>query len=205
MNNIYALYSNLDLGWLLRTGQYIQQSGFPDKTLFEWTNLDHPYVAYQWLFELGVTVLFNAGSLWLVGLTANILSGLLIFAVLPSMWATRKVPLVFPFVLLALAQTPHWFNARPQLISYFFLLALLQLLELNRNKPESKSIFLIPFLFMLWCNIHTFWMLGIVILAVYGVFVKCDVLANLGGLLFLFNSVDEFNSLDQFAQPFWAV
>ena len=38
-----------------------------------------------------------------------------------------------------------------------------------------------------------------------GVFVKCDVLANLGGLLFLFNSVDEFNSLDQFAQPFWAV
>ena len=37
------------------------------------------------------------------------------------------------------------------------------------------------------------------------VFVKCDVLANLGGLLFLFNSVDEFNSLDQFAQPFWAV
>ena len=167
-NSIYALYTNFDLGWLIRTGQYILGTGsFPGRIPFTWTCPESVCLSYQWLFEILAATLFKCGSLWLVGLAAALTSGLLIFITLPLSWYKKKIPPAIPFACLAFVQTPHWFSARPQLVSYFLLFALIAVLERYRADPKTKLIYSLPFIFCIWANVHMFWMLGLFVLATY--------------------------------------
>jgi hypothetical protein len=165
-NTLCVLYGSYDTGWIIRTGQYILQSGFPSETLFSWAVQPQAYVAYQWLFAIFNAVLFEIGSLWLVGFVACIAASILILFALPQVWIRKGIPAAIPLAVLAVVQTPHWFNARPQICSYFFLLATICILEKNRS-TGSKFIFLLPLLMVLWINTHAFWSIGLLAVVVY--------------------------------------
>jgi hypothetical protein len=163
-----VLYTSLDTGWIVKTGQYILANGVPQADMFSWSNPGTPFVAYQWLFEVAAAQLFNAGSLWLVGFAACILVGLLIFFFMPVIWLKKGVPFFLPFVFLALAQTPNWFNARPQLCSYFLILAFVTIMERYRSLGgKTKWLFALPPAMVLWANLHSFWFIGDLIVLAY--------------------------------------
>lgn len=168
-NSLCALYGSYDTGWIARTGEFILKYGFPQETQFTWAVAGQPYVAYQWLFAVATAIIFQAGSLWLVGFVACLLAGVLIFLVLPRIWTSKNIPLWMPLLVLAFVQTPHWFNARPQLISFFLLAAFLGVLEKFRhNRPqETKWLLALPPLMVLWVNLHSFWFLGLGALLIY--------------------------------------
>lgn len=171
-NSLCALLGSYDTGWIIRTGQYILQNGFPQETLFAWSVSGQPYVAYQWLFATLCAALFKVGSLWLVGFGACAATAALIFWVLPSIWRHRGAPLWMAFAALTLVQTPHWFNARPQLLSFFMLAALIAIMEqyrAHRPAKETKWLLAVPPLMVLWVNTHSFWLVGILVLTVYAV------------------------------------
>lgn len=163
------LYDSYDTGWLLQVGQHILDHGLPSTDIFSWTCPHRVYVVYQWLFAVCAAVAFRLGSLWLVGLCVCITAGLLIFMVLPRMWLSRGIPICVSLAVLALVQTPHWFNARPQLCSFFFILAFVSILERFRTSAEknTKWLLVLPLLMVLWVNLHPFWFIGLICLATY--------------------------------------
>jgi hypothetical protein len=162
-----VLSSSCDTGWLIRTGEYILQNwSIPTHDIFTWTNQSQPFVAYQWLFEVLCALLFQAGGLWLVGLTCYIGCGFLYLFLLPLIWQKLGLPSFLAYGALSLVLTPWWFNARPQLISYFFILSVIAILEIDRKK-KSKLLLLLPVLMGVWANIHSFWSIGLITIFVY--------------------------------------
>ena len=163
----FVLFLSVDTGWMLAIGKDILQTlAIPHADPYSWTNPSLPFVAYQWLYEVIIATLYKINGLWLVGLISFLLSGLLYLFLLPQIWIARGVPAFAPYLILSIAPATHWFSCRPGILSAYFLIATIFLVEQNRTAP-SKRIWLIPCIFVLWANIHTFWSIGLLVLIVY--------------------------------------
>ena len=160
-----TIKETFDLGWLIQTGLYIQLHGIPHRDIFSWTNTDRSFIAYQWLSEVVIALIYQGGGLWLIGQIACLLAGLLYFFAMPAIWIKLRIKLSVTFALLALILTPHFFNARPQLASYFFFLMLVWILEQGKRSTRRFGL-LIP-VFLIWVNVHSFWLIGLLIAVVY--------------------------------------
>lgn len=163
------LYGSYDTGWIVQVGQQILDKGLLSHDPFSWTHSGIRYVAYQWLFAASLAQIFRWGSLWLVGLVCCLGAGILILFALPRVWVSKGVPLSVALAFLALSLTPHWFNARPQLCSFFFTLLFITVLERFRQSKSTAKLWLfsLPPLTMLWVNLHSFWFVGLLCIAVY--------------------------------------
>ena len=160
------LLNSYDTGWLIRTGEYIVQYGAPSHDIFSWTNSDRAFVAYQWLFEVMAFEVYKFGGLRLLCIAACIMTGCLYFYLLPSLWMRKGIPPVVPYATLSLVLFSHWFSVRPQLFSYYFFLAVILILESYRVK-SSRLIWLLLPVMVVWINVHSFWVLGLLFIAVY--------------------------------------
>lgn len=156
-----------DTGWLLRTGQYILQTGaLPSTDVFSWTSRNS-WVLYQWLFEVAAGALFSAGGLWLVGAVFYMVEGIVFLFVLPQQWLRKGIPLSITFLALACNMTPPWFYVRPQLASGLLTIVFLFVLERCRLNKEFKWLWLLPPLMVLWVNTHSLWFLGLLYILAY--------------------------------------
>jgi hypothetical protein len=168
----YVLLFSFDTGWIIRTGQYIIMAlGVPRDDLFSWTYPGRAFLAYQWLTELVAASLFSLGGLWMVGLVFALIAGFTYLFLLPSLWIVRGVPPAIPYLLLPLVLSPHWFNVRPQVFSYFFLLLFIHILERYRTKKDSKNLWILVAGSVVWANVHLFWSIGLMLIAIY---LGCD-------------------------------
>jgi hypothetical protein len=163
-----TLAGSYDSGWIIRTGCYIlEHSAVPARDLYSWTNPDHAYIVYQWLFAALMAALFKVGGLWLAGLVCCVTAGVLYFFVLPRMWTVRGIPVLVPFCMLSLVLNSHWFEIRPQIVSFAFILVFLVALEQYRINRKVALIYCLPFVAALWSNVHLFWSIGLITVCVY--------------------------------------
>jgi len=168
----YVLFVSFDTGWIIRTGQYILLTyGAPHADTFSWTYSGRPFVAYQWLAEVLAAVLYQSGGLWTVGLCFALIAGFTFLFILPLLWIVRGIPPAIPYLVLMLVLSPHWFNVRPQVFSYLFLLLFIYLLEHYRTTQNSQKLWMLVALSVLWANVHLFWSIGLLLIAIYLV---CD-------------------------------
>ena len=160
-----TIFEVFDLGWLIQTGAHIATKGIPHSDIFSWTFANRSFTAYQWLAELCLYGLYKTGGLWLIGLTASFIAAFLYLLIMPAIWFRLgiRAPIVFGVACLIL--TPHFFNARPQLFSYFFLL--LTVLVFEYGKSNKNRIFLLLPIFALWANLHSFFLVGLLITLIY--------------------------------------
>jgi hypothetical protein len=157
-----------DSGWLLKTGEYIlQNAALPQHDLYSWTVPDKPWVIYQWLYEAIMAVPLMLGHLWLAGLAAFALAGVLLMFVMPNQWLRRGVPVWITFGMLTLALNEVWFQLRPQIASYFMILAFVATLEKYRQGGSKRWLWLLPPLMVLWTNLHSFWFIGLLAILCY--------------------------------------
>jgi len=189
---VYFGYVSYDTCWLLKLGQLIAQGGAIPKTdPFTFTlplaarlGEPQPYVVYQWLSE----VLFFHGYQHLqpVGLLiAGALITVIAFLSVPLRACIRvNAPPVWSFLALAAACTASCVRCyvRPEVFSCLFFaiwLVLLQRLRIRANadslKNQSKgqidwlTIGLLTLLMLFWCNMHTAYVSGIILLAIYAI------------------------------------
>lgn len=156
-----------DTAWLIKTGQYILAHGIPATDCFSFTCPDRPIVIYQWLFAIALGVLFQYGGLWLVGLAAGIVTALIYLCYLPVSMIKQGVKPIYAFGLLSLVCSPILFWARPQLISFLLIAVFTIVLERFRNHGYNKSLWMLPPLMVLWANAHSFWFIGLAMVASY--------------------------------------
>src|SRR3989344_4711623 len=158
-----------DTGYQMKTGQYIlEHNTIPTTDIFSFSAYGSPWIAHYWL--AGVTFYLINAVAGFAGLMLAVasLAALTYVIVLKTTWLksnTRLLPLIVltPFSFL----TYELWVARPQIFSYFLTVLLIFLLEKWRISKNDRLLFILPLLFILWANLHSGVVLGLLILCIY--------------------------------------
>ena len=155
-----------DMWWHLRTGQAILSDGIPKQDIFSFTVPDNEWITHEWLSEVVMWLGYRAGGL----------PGLILFfaaIIAATFWLVYIVcdgrPYLAAFVVLlaALATAPFW-GVRPQMFNMLFTAAFVYLVERHRKgRVGRRALWLLPLLTLVWANLHSGYLLGIVLLLTY--------------------------------------
>ena len=155
-----------DMWWHLRTGEYILAEGIPNQDIFSFTVPAHEWITHEWLSEL---------IMWLVWQIGGLPALMLFFAGINTLafWLVYQrcdgKPYLTAFVLLlaAIASSIIW-GSRPQMFNILFTAIFLFIVEGVRRQELSRRAlwWLVPAM-IIWANLHSGYLLGIVLLATY--------------------------------------
>lgn len=154
--SISDLGRHITYGHLVLAGQ-----GIPRVNLFSYIHPDFPFVGHHWgagvIFALlDQTIGFTGLSLFAVFLSLLTIGLLFLFA-----WRRSSF---FAALLTGILVSPLFvtrFEVRPEQFSYFFLIiSILILWEYVHEELHWKYLLLLPFIQLLWVNIHIYFFLG---------------------------------------------
>jgi hypothetical protein len=149
-----------DVWWHLKTGEYISQhKAVPHTDPFSYTRAGQPWVAHEWLTELGMYELQRHAGF--AGLILTFAAAIAV-AFLLLYLRCGPAPYVAGIATLcaAWATAPVW-GVRPQVLS--LLLTSLWLLILERSERNPHLLWWTLPLTLLWVNLHAGFALGLVL------------------------------------------
>lgn len=161
------LYLDSDPFWSLVVGRWIVKHGtVPNVDVFSWTVAGKPWVAHEWLFcwmMYWLDQLLNYFGVAIMVFTVFLLLGYVLYALCRHFNKTNLPAWVFAVGIWLLM----YFQTQPRayIFTYLFLAILIYILRCRR---ESRLIYLIPIMFVLWVNLHSSAVFGIGIL-----FIEC--------------------------------
>jgi hypothetical protein len=157
-----------DTLWHIAVGNLILKTHtWPTHDIYSFTVHGSPWIAYEWLGEVLMSLAWRAGHLHglavlMMAIISVIILSLFYYAYLGS--KNAKSAFAACAVLLPLAAI-SW-TMRPQLLGYVFLIATLIVLKRFRQ-GFRKSIWILPLIFLLWTNSHGTFVLGFGVMGVY--------------------------------------
>jgi hypothetical protein len=171
--------TDIDFWWHLRTGQLIAESGaVPRVDPFSFTAAGRPWVAHEWLWELGVFRLYRLGgyraAVLLSGLIVT-LAYVILYRLLRRLGA-NEIAAAGLVLWAAFLGVPN-LGARPREFTFLFFAVFLDRLYRHRA-GESGKLWLLPLLMPLWANLHGGFVFG---LGLLGVFAMSETVAWLAG------------------------
>lgn len=165
-----------DLWWHLRTGQWILQHGYvPMVDTFSTYGMGKPWIAYSWLFEIIIYVIYSMSGL--IGIVIfTMLMSLLIALTVHALIRRAQLPFVIEITLMAVALGSMKPVISPRSWLFSILFFAVELLVVFNVRRSGKTILLwtLPPLFAIWANFHIQFIYG---LAVIG-FLLAEVIFN---------------------------
>jgi hypothetical protein len=155
-----------DLWWHLRTGELILSDGIPRQDPYSFTVPEHSWLPHEWLSELFMWSVYQQGGLAALML---VFAGLVTLAYGLVYLASDGKPYLAGFVVLlaAISSAPFW-GARPQVFNMLFTAAFVYLVEgFRAGTRHRKTLLLLPLLTILWANLHSGYLTGVALLAIY--------------------------------------
>jgi hypothetical protein len=157
---------NQDLGRHLKLGGIIWQTHqVPTTNLFSYTNPGFPFINHHWLFE----VLVYLASIT-IGLDALLVLKLLflLLIVTGGLLLARRTQsaLFFAFGFIFVHMIRGRSELRPEILSFLFTVATLFILE-RFEKKNSKLIYFLPLLSLIWVNSHIYFPVGIFLQGIF--------------------------------------
>jgi hypothetical protein len=157
-----------DLWWHLRTGEAILQDGIPQTDLFSYTVPSHEWIVQQWLTDLLMWLIYSAVGL--AGLSVVFAALVMVTFLLVYKRCDGRPYLAAFTILLGLLTAALPLGVRPQMVNIFFLALYIFILEgYRQGKVRRKWLYLLPLLTLLWANMHSGFMVGVAVLAIYTV------------------------------------
>ena len=160
--------TDIDFWWHLKTGELIARTGaVPTSDPFSYTALGRPWVAHEWLWELGVYWLYQLGGYRLAVLASALVVTLtyaLLYRLLRQLGANEIVSgaLVAWAAVLALTSV----GVRPRELTHLFLMFYVSRLLLYRE-GRVRHLWHLPPVMALWVNVHGPFVLGLGVLALF--------------------------------------
>jgi hypothetical protein len=144
-----------DYWWYLRLGREILESGsVPSADTYSYTFAGQPLINQPWLAGILFWLIYARGGMTLTFLAR----GLMIALTYGLLWKWARVSGAGPrlasllVILAGLAGSNNW-SVRPQMFAYpLFVLTLLILWSWDRGR--RNTVWLIPFIGLLWVNLH---------------------------------------------------
>jgi len=166
------LLGDAGIGWHIRTGQLILSThAIPRTDPFSSTMAGQPWFAWEWLYDVLVGWLDRAAGLNAVVLfTAVIIAAVFswTFRLLVARGTNLLVALVL--VLLAASASMIHFFTRPHVVSWLLTVAWFCILDSSERHPSrqnSRVLWLLPVVMLVWVNIHGGFLIGLVLVAIY--------------------------------------
>jgi hypothetical protein len=157
---------NQDLGMHLNLGEIIWKTHqVPNVNLFSYTNPDFPFVNHHWLFEVwayisSITIGFEA--LLMIKIILLLITATLLLLLAKKTNSALLFPIAFIFFHLLRERT----ELRPEIFSFLFTIITLYLLE-TFEKKNSKLIYFLPLISLVWVNTHIYFPVGIFLQLVF--------------------------------------
>jgi len=143
-----------DFWWHITTGNWIlSHHAVPHQDLYTFTVPNHRWITHEWLSEVGLAALFAIGRLPLVSLVlgaATAAGFLLVYLAID-----RRVNFIIAGCALVLgvaAANPIW-GPRIQMLT-FALTALTYLWIKRYCEGQSRALYALPLIILLWTNLH---------------------------------------------------
>ena len=144
-----------DYLWHIKAGEYIFKNGIVRYDIFSWVVNGKYWMSHEWLFEWFIYALKNIFGkfhlfIYCFGCSL-VLALLLLFSnkkhylknyFFSVMWISLFVFIIF------------FMQVRPHLISFIFIAITMYCLTDLYNNDKSKKIYFLPFVSILWSNIH---------------------------------------------------
>ncbi len=161
--------NDLDLGWHLRSGEWIvQHHELPKTDPFSITGGTAPWVAYSWpfsvlIYELAKNFDFQGIAAYstLIWFGTVLLFFILVRGQGASFW--RALGLTF----IAGNIFPRVISPRPGTITILLFLVSLHVLLRERQKGYSRTTWVLPVIIWAWSNIHVQFVYGLFILGLF--------------------------------------
>ena len=153
-----------DVWWHLKTGEYIaQHKTIPHTDPFSYTRAGKPWVAHEWLTELGMYELQHHGGF---GSLIILFAAFVAIAFFLLYLRCGPAPYIAGVAVLCAAWStaPLW-GARPQVLS--LLLTSLWLFILERTEQNQNLLWWTLPLTLLWVNLHAGFALGLALSALF--------------------------------------
>jgi hypothetical protein len=164
-----ALLKDADTGWHIRNGEFILATrSVPRTDSFSYTKAGQPWCAWEWLYDAVIAAIHHvAGLNGVVLFTAVIIAGTyaLLFRFLLRRSGSFAVAVAFT-LLTASASQIHML-ARPHVLTWLFTLIWVEVLYRFEAGRFSALLWLPP-LMLLWVNAHGGFLMGLVLLAIFG-------------------------------------
>ena len=157
-----------DVWWHIKNGQNILASHhWPTTDTFSFTVNGQPWISMEWLGDLLFAAIAGLGGLQgleavLIVLGGAVMIALYAYGTLRS--GSSKAGFAGAAALLVLANGS--FTLRPQMLGYLFLILTLIALERFRQ-ADSRWVWLLPLLLLVWVNAHGSFVIGMLAIGVY--------------------------------------
>lgn len=145
-----------DYFWHIKAGEYIFKNGFLRHDVFSWYLYDKYWMSHEWLFELFLYLLkIIFGKLHVFVYSCLCLILLIFIMFYPNRnKITKNLPFTLFYIVFFFLIFLGFIQARPHLLSFsMFALVVYFLLDLYNNE-ESKKIYFLPLITILWSNYH---------------------------------------------------
>lgn len=150
-----GLLADADVGWHIRTGEYILDHGaVPRHDLYSFSLPGAPWYAWEWLADV-----IDAGLHRAAGLKGVVLLAALVISVYATTLMRRMIWRgVHPFVailvaLLGIGASTIHFLARPHIFTLLLLSVAVWMIEGDRMRPSRSIWWLVP-MTAVWTNLH---------------------------------------------------
>jgi hypothetical protein len=159
-----------DFWWHLRAGQIILDTHALITTdPFTYTVSDHTWVMHEWLTEVLFATLDRVGGLGLIVLVLSVVTWLGLLAVVARARLRGPMHGVVALGMLAAVVTgyPIW-GPRAQMITFALSCLVLWIAERHLVRG-GRAIWVLPPLFLLWSNLHSGFIIGLVFMLLMAV------------------------------------
>ncbi|TVR18417.1 MAG: hypothetical protein EA396_15130 [Anaerolineaceae bacterium] len=150
--------TDADLGWHLRTGEWmVENRDVMRVDHFSHTYAGEPRVAFDWVSDIILYTVWQIGGYAALGLMTSAIFFVIfivVFNIVPGHIVARLI--VFPFFVLI--SSIVW-APRPHIISLLFTAIVLWLIHGQKRGGDSRWLWVLPVIFLLWGNLHAGWAL----------------------------------------------
>lgn len=164
--------TNDDLGRHIKNGEIVLN----DKNVlfynyYSQSESNYRFINHHWLSGLIYYSLFLIGSfnllIWLKVLT--LIATFILFNYLKKYDCKTNYDLILDFVigLLIILVLIERTDVRPEIFSYLFIAIYIKLLQIYQNNKNSNYLKPIPFLQIIWVNLHIYSFIGLLIISFY--------------------------------------
>ena len=174
MGGLLALLGDCDTGWHIRTGEWIlAHHAVPYRDLFSYSKPDSIWYAWEWLADVIFAGLNGIGGLAAVSLFAMLLIAVTFTLVFRLARRKSNAVLAITVTVVAMAGSSiHWL-ARPHLFTLLFAVIFLNALDRVREGHTRVAgipwLVLLPVLTVVWSNVHGGFLVGVLLISVFGV------------------------------------
>lgn len=159
----------LDVGFHLQSAKWMLENHcIITQDVFTYTSFGNNYYDLQWLYQLFLFGVYKLGKDELL----VIVNALLISFSFSIAWfrckkeAITAIRLELFLLLVIIGSQALMFEVRPHVFSWLFLSIILLILS-DYKTGKGKRLYFIPVIMLLWVNIHSLSILGLVVIGIY--------------------------------------